>query len=43
MAYKTKSKKTKYSHCVKAVKKKDKEGKYNPYAVCKSSTGYEGK
>jgi len=28
--------------CVKEVSKKNKKGKYNPYAVCRVSTGYYG-
>ena len=31
----------KFIRCVKAVAKKSK-GKYNPYAVCRVSTGYKG-
>lgn len=32
----------KFIRCVKKVSKKDKEHKYNAYAVCRKSTGYHG-
>jgi len=28
--------------CVRKLKKKYKHGEYNPYAVCRKSTGYYG-
>ena len=31
-----------YIECVRKIIKKDKEKKYNPYAVCRISTGYYG-
>jgi hypothetical protein len=32
----------KFISCVKKVKKKYPKGEYNPYAVCRVSTGYYG-
>lgn len=31
-----------FTECVNKIKKKYPKGKYNPYAVCRVSTGYKG-